>query len=509
MTRPFGSRNSAEKADWQPPAAAEKATGSLARDVRSAVHATAIVCCFLSAFMFVPAVGAYLAQGPGGFAFAVSGGICGLFSLMLATVTRSRGVRLSPRFGFLVVNMMWWGATLVCAVPLMLGPVDLSLVDALFESASGLTTTGSTVLVGLDSMDQATLLWRAMIQWVGGLGILSLGLILLPFLSVGGMQLFRIESSDKSEKPLPRFVQLSKAILAIYLTLSGLCLVGYLMAGMTPFDALTHMMTTLATGGYSTHDASFGYFQSSSILLVGTLFMLLGATPLTFFVALASSRQKFRLDPQIKVLVGIILGATFLVVVGRTDGADLTIYSVSAALFNVTSIITTTGFAAGDYSLWGPAVPAVFYVLTFLGGCAGSTAGGLKTYRLIVIFELVRISVQQLLHPRGVFVMRYGGRPVDPEIFRAAMVMAMAMFGSVAGGTIALGICGLDLVTALTGTMQALSNVGPGLGPIIGPAGNYANLPDSAKLVLSALMIIGRLEILAVLVLLTPVFWRD
>lgn len=487
----------------------ERARSALSADIRLAVHVSALICVMLSLLMFVPATGAFLGDRPGALAFAISGIICGLLSLMLAIVTRGIGMRLSLRFGFLLVNLLWWAASLVCAVPLMIGPANLGLVDALFEATSGLTTTGATVLVGLDAMDHATLLWRALIQWIGGLGILTLGLILLPFLSVGGMQLFRMEFTEKWDKPLPRFVSISKAILAIYGGLTGLCAVAYILAGMTPFDGVAHALTTVSTAGFSTHDASFGHFRSSAILLIGTVFMLLGALPLMFFVALVSARQKLRWDPQIRVLVGIVAGLAAFVILTRSDGADFTLYSMSAALFNVTSIVTTTGFAAGDFTAWSPVAVPLFYVMMFFGGCAGSTAGGLKIYRLIVIFELIRISVNQLVHPRGVFVMRYGGRAVDPEVFRAAMVMVMAMIGSVAVFSVALGLTGLDFVTALTGAVSALTNVGPGLGNVIGPSGNFSTLPDAAKLILSAGMIVGRLEILVALVLVAPIFWRN
>lgn len=489
--------------------AGDGARSALVREVRGAIHATALVCGLLSAMMLVPAVAAVVHEEAGAFAFTLSAVVSGLVSLMIGLATAGVQPRLTPRFGFLVVNVMWWGATLVCAVPLMLGPVGLSFPDAVFETASGLTTTGSTVMSGLDTTDRGTLLWRAMTHLVGGFGILLLGLIVLPQLSVGGMQLFRMESSDRGDKPLPRFLSFSRAMLAIYAALLGSCTAGYLMTGMGPFDAATHAMATVSTGGFANYDASFAHFEGPGVLLVGALFMILGSLPLTLFVALASGPRRLRLDPQVKVFLGLVAAATLLVILGRSDGTPVSIQSVSAALFNVAAILSTTGFAAGDYTLWGPMIVPLVFIITFFGGCSGSTAGGLKTYRLVVMYELVKNALLQALNPRGVFLIRYGGRAVDPDIFRAAMVMVMVTFAATAFGSIALGATGLDFVTAISGAVTALANVGPGLGAVIGPAGNFASLPDAAKLILAGLMILGRLEILAVLVLFTARFWRE
>jgi trk system potassium uptake protein TrkH len=428
--------------------------------------------------------------------------------LLVSLATRGPTPAVTPRFGFLLVNMLWWLTPVVFAVPLMIGAPDLSLVDAVFETASGITTTGSTVMTGLDGTDRSILLWRSITQWFGGVGILSLGLILLPYLNVGGMQLFRMESSDRSDKPLPRFVDLSKYILQVYVTLTGACVLGYMAVGMPAFDAVNHAMATVSTGGFSTHDTSMGWFGSLPVLWVGSLFMLLGGLPFTLYLMLARFRQRTQIDPQIRVFLILIAVATGLLLLARPGEEAHSFESFSIDLFNVISIMTTTGFVADDYSKWGGLSVPLFFVITFFGGCAGSTAGGLKAYRLLVSLELVRASLRHLSHPNGVFIMRYGTRPVEPAVFRAAMVMVAAFVATMAAMTVALGYCGLDFLTAMSGSVTALANVGPGLGDIIGPAGTFAPLPDSAKLILSAGMILGRLEILAGLVLFSPPLWR-
>jgi trk system potassium uptake protein TrkH len=480
---------------------------SAAGEGRAALHITSIVGGLVSAAMLVPAASSLAFGWGGGLDFLISALVAGLLSLLVMLATRGPVQAFTPRFGFLLVNMLWWLTPVVFAVPLMIGAPHLSLVDAVFETASGITTTGSTVMTGLDHTDRSILLWRSITQWFGGVGILSLGLILLPYLNVGGMQLFRMESSDRSEKALPRFVDLAKYILQVYLMLSIACMLGYMAVGMAAFDAINHAMTTVSTGGFSTHDASMGYFDSLPILWVGALFMMLGGMPFTLYLMLARMKRQ-RIDPQVPIFLLLIAVTTLLLLLERPGDEAHSFESFSADLFNTISIMTTTGYAAGDYTKWGGLSVPLFFVITFFGGCAGSTAGGLKTYRLIVNFELIRAQLQSLSHPSGVFVMRYGGRRIEPEIFRAAMVMAAAFIATMAVMTVALGICGLDFLTAMSGSVTALANVGPGLGDIIGPAGTFAPLPDSAKLILSAGMILGRLEILAVLVLFTPPLWR-
>jgi len=346
-------------------------------------------------------------------------------------------------------------------------------------------------------------------QWVGGLGILSLGLILLPFLRVGGMQLFRMESSDRSEKPLPRLIEISKSIIIIYIVLSVLCSISYLSVGMAPFDALTHAMTTVSTGGFSTHDESLGYYEGWQVLWVAIIFMIAGALPFSFFIAVFFARNLPRYDPQIAVffILIIISSALVLFVDGWDHAKNFTQFS--QYIFNVISILTTTGYASGNFMDYGGIGATLFFFLIFIGGCAGSTSGGIKIYRFIVLGQLIKTSLQELMYSRGVFLMRYGKQVVDKNVFRASMVMICCFFVFLALFTIILGALGADFITALSGSATALANVGPGIGDVIGPTGSFSTLTSPEKYVLVFAMIIGRLELLVALALFVPLLWRD
>lgn len=480
----------------------------MGRELRAALHATSLVGLVLSACMLVPAL-VNLADGHEGWVdFTIAGAVTGTLWLMIATVTRGASAPFSARFGIVVVNMLWWVLPATLVLPFILGPAQMSLADALFETVSGVTTTGSTVLTGLDATDRGTLVWRSMLQWLGGTGILSIGLVVLPALNSGGLKLFRLESSDRSDKVLPRFTQIVKAILVVYVMLTILCAVAYRITGMSSFEAVNHAMTTLSTGGFSTSDQSMGHFQTDATLWVGSLFMALAGLPFTLFIALMIGRQRPGYDPQILWYFIIIATASMLLLVGRLSTVGLSPRGLAEDVFDVISVITTTGFAAGDYTTWGSFAGPLFFLLTFFGGCAGSTAGGLKIYRLVVLAELVRAALRELIHPHVVSQVHYGGRTIQPDIFRSALVMTAAFAGCVGLTTLMLGALGNDLVTSLSGAVTALANVGPGLGDIIGPSGTFTSLSHTSKLVLAAAMIAGRLEIMVVLALLVPALWR-
>ncbi len=477
-------------------------------DLRSALHATSLVGLVIAGTMLIPGLVNFLDGNTAWLVFLQSAALTGFLSMLVAFTTNDSQRSFTRRFGIILVNMLWWLIPLASVAPLIFGPAHLSFTDALFESVSGYTTTGSTVMKGLDALDPGTLLWRSMIQWFGGLGILSVGLLLLPVLKVGGLQLFRMESSDKFDIPLPRFIEFTKSVLLVYLLLTALCIIGYIASGMSPFDAINHAMTTLSTGGYSTHDASFGYFRNTSTIWVGAIFMALGGLPFTLYVMMFFTRKKVVIDPQVIGFFVIITSAVILVAIERHSATIFSQRHIAEDVFNVISIVTTTGFAAGDYTTWGYIAPPLFFLLTFFGGCAGSTAGGLKIYRFIVMVEMVRSSLREMIYPSGVFPMQYGRKTVDPGIFRSALVLTIAFAGILGLSTLILGALGNDFVVSLTGSLTALTNVGPGLGAIIGPSGNFIPLNDGSKLTLVFAMIAGRLEIMVVLALFMPVLWR-
>jgi trk system potassium uptake protein TrkH len=475
------------------------------REVRAALFATSAIWGIFAMAMVFPAIADLLTGSSDWRVFSVSAGLIITVSGMLGLATRGPTPPASQRFGFLLVTLIWTTGPLAAAVPFLL--FGMSPTDAVFESVSGLTTTGSTVMAGLDSMPPGILLWRSITHFLGGVGILALGILLLPFLQIGGMQLFSKESSDQSGKPVPRFAAFTRTLFLIYAALVGLCTVAYHLAGMSAFDALNHAMSTLGTGGFSTHDLSIGFYAGNeAILWVGTVFMALGGLPFTLYVAAVSSRQRFEIDPQAPVFLGLIAAIAFTLSLARADG--FTRYAIAESLFNTTSVLTTTGFASTDYLLWGPYAVALFYVITYFGGCAGSTAGGVKTYRLIVVFSVLKAHLERLISPNSVAVTRYGARQVDPAVFRGAMVFLIAYAVVLQALTLAVAACGVEFMTAHSGVLTALSNVGPGVSPLIGPAGNFSTLPDLAKWLLVVAMLLGRLEILPVLALLLPSFWR-
>lgn len=479
--------------------------------LRAAVHIASIFAIYLSAAMLVPAgVDLYYAHEDWQ-VFAFSAFFTGGLSLAIAMATRGRAPSISSRFGFLVVNMLWLTACVVGAIPLIASSLELGLTNAFFESASGITATGSTVLVGLNGLPPGLLLWRSILQWIGGLGVIALGLFLLPFLNVGGISYFRLESSDIGEKPFDRFSSFAMALLSIYAALTLACAIAYAAAGMSAFDAINHALTTLATAGFSTHDTSMGFYGANvAILWIGTIFMFIGALPFSILILfiLRGHFDALR-DPQIRVFAAYTVLFVLAVAIYLRVSSDRSFFdALTHAAFNFVSIITTTGYATEDYGTWGPFALAAAFVAMFLGGCSGSTTGGIKAYRFLILFELIANGLRHLVYPNMVLTVRYGDRPVADELQRAVVLYISAFFVIWAVITIILASTGLDLVSALTSALTALTNVGPGLGPIVGPEGNFSSLENFAKWVMALAMLLGRLEILTVIVIFSPVFWR-
>lgn len=443
--------------------------------------------------------------------FATGTAVTAGAGLLLVLTCGRQDYSLTIRQMFVLTCASWASVCLFGAMPLYFALPDISFTDALFESVSGVTTTGATVLSGLDDMPRGILLWRGILQWLGGIGIVVFAIAILPFLSIGGMRLFKTESSDWSDKVAPRSGSVAKAVGSIYLAFTLVCSLCYWLAGMGTFDAVVHAMTTVATGGFANYDASFGrYGGNLSILWIGVVFMTLGSLPFTLFVALfKNGRRDLFHDQQAKGFVGTLglaAVALFAVLVFIEPATPLTL--LTHAIFNVTSILSTTGYASTDYSQWGAFAVAVFFFLTFIGGCSGSTSGGIKIFRLQIGVVLLNHQLKQLLHGQGIFTQKYNSRRLSDELISSITAFSFFYLITIATLAIALAALGLDLTTALTGAITAVANVGPGLGEIIGPAGNFATLPAAAKWLLSIGMLLGRLEIMTVLVLLTPAFWR-
>ncbi|MFK7159471.1 TrkH family potassium uptake protein [Marinospirillum sp. MEB164] len=420
-------------------------------------------------------------------------------------------LRLRGRQIFLLTSLSWIVLSGFAALPLILGSTALSLSDAMFEAVSGLTTTGATILSDLDQMSHGILLWRAILQWLGGIGIIVLGMAILPFLQVGGMRLFQSESSDWSEKAVPRSGTLAKAIGKVYVGLTGLCILSYWLAGMSGFDALVHGLTTSATGGFANYDASMGQFADTPVILwIGILFMFLGALPFVLYVLMIQgSPMPMLRDSQVQALAKILLSAIlvmtlYLITQHEWDWFE----ALTHAAFNIVSVVTTTGYASTDYNAWGHFAVIFFLYLMFIGGCSGSTSGGFKVFRHQLSLMLMRNQMMTLLHPRGVFSQRYNGKPVPDDVIRSMVAFAFFFFATIAALALALSFMGLDFITSFTAAVTAVANVGPGLGDTVGPAGNFSSLPDAGKWLMALGMILGRLEIVTFMILFTRAFWR-
>lgn len=429
----------------------------------------------------------------------------------LIALACSNGVRegLNIQQTFLLTTGVWLALPIFGALPFMLGATELRFVDAFFEAMSGLTTTGSTVIAGLDVLPKGLLLWRGLLQWIGGVGIIVVAMVFLPELRVGGMQIFRAEGFDTMGKILPRATTIASQVSYIYLGITLACALSYLLLGMNAFDATVHAMTTVATGGFANYDASFGAFEGATEY-VASLFMVLAALPFVRYVQLlnGNSLAVFR-DAQVRgflITIAVLVLLCAAVLALAQDRAFEPAFR--KALFNIVSIVSGTGYASADYMLWGSFLIALFFFAGLIGGCAGSTACSIKIFRYQLLLASVRVQIRRIHSPNGVFTPRYEGRAVSEDVLSS--VMSFFVFFIVTMGllAVALSMTGLDLVTALSGAASALANIGPGLGPEIGPAGNFAGLNDTAKWLLAAGMLIGRLELMAVYVIFTLGFWR-
>lgn len=419
--------------------------------------------------------------------------------------------QLSARQAILMTVGSWASLAALGALPFYWSGVTASYTDAFFESMSGITTTGATVITGLDNLPTGILLWRAILQWLGGLGIIVMAVAVLPMLQIGGMQLFKAEAFETPEKILPRATQISGSLTLVYAVLSAVCALLYASAGMGIADAVMHAMTTVATGGFSSKTLSIGAFGSAQIEMIAIVFMILGSLPFILFVQLSGGRIRPLLrDAQVRAfaltVTALVLTLWFyLALTGQQPGLS----GLRRAAFNLVSIMTGTGYASGDYESWGLFSTALFFIVMFIGGCAGSTACGIKIFRFQVLFQELRQQTARLIFPNGIFVKQFNGRPISEGVSSAVMSFFFLYLASFIVLAIALSLTGLDPLTAFSGAATAISNVGPGLGPVIGPTGNFSSLSDTAKWLLSAGMILGRLELFTVLVLLLPAFWRN
>lgn len=479
-------------------------------DLRPVGYVIGLLIAVLGATMLIP-MGVDLAFGRSDWLIFLQSGVVTMLAGATVAMATSNGVGqgLTLHQTFILTTSVWVALPLFGALPFVLGEVDARGVDAFFEAMSGLTTTGATVFSGLDDMPEGVLLWRSMLQWFGGIGIIVVAMVFLPELRIGGMQIFRSEAFDTMGKVLPRAAEIAGRIMWIYVALTILCALAYYLLGMEGFDAVNHALTTMSTGGFSTHDASFGAYQGVPEY-VASVFMILASLPFVRYIQLlnGTARPLFS-DPQVRTYLVIILLVTIAMTLFRliADGDNIE-HGFREGVFNVTSIISGTGFASTDYQEWGKLPVVTFFFLGLVGGCAGSTACSIKIFRYQLLFASIKAQIQQIHSPHGVFIPRYDRRPVSQDVLSSVMAFFLMFVVSMGVLSVMLSLTGLDFVTSVSGAATALANIGPGLGEVIGPSGNFQPLNDTAKWMLIAAMLIGRLELLVVYVLFTLKFWR-
>ena len=462
----------------------------------------------LGLFMFVPIFAQFIYKEVDSSFFGASI-VTIIFGTLFFLSNLDHDKKLNLQQAFLLTALSWLSIAIFGSLPFVFSNIDFSFTNAFFESMSGITTTGSTVISNLNEMPKGILLWRALLQWLGGIGIIIMAITLMPIMNVGGMQLFKISNNDSSEKILPKSKEIAIRLIYIYTGLTTLCAMFYFIFGMSLFDSITHSMTTIATGGFSNYNESIGYFNSTSIEISAMIFILLGSLPFIAYIKFINGNKMiFFNDIQIRTFVKIIFSSIVILSIYLAI-SNLDTFSFMAILFNIVSILTGTGYVNAQFDNWGSFSLVLFLILMFIGGCAGSTTCGIKIFRIQILYSFIINSLKKIIYPKGIFVLKYNQNPIDNKFISSIIsfiYMYLIIFFFI---TTLLSLTGLDFITSISGAATAISNVGPGLGSIIGPNGDFSSLPNVSKWILSVGMILGRLEIFAILVLFLPSFWRN
>ena len=428
--------------------------------------------------------------------------------IVLTSLTKEK--QLNLRQAFLFSSLAWISIAFFGSIPFVLSNLELSFSEAFFESMSGITTTGSTVILDLDSSPKSILLWRAIMQWLGGIGIIVMATTVLPLLKVGGMQLFQLDTSG-TEKILPKTVEISVLIISIYTSLTIVCAFVYWLQGMSAFDSIAHSFTTLATGGFSTHNESIGFFNNPGIEITATIFIILGSIPFIAYLKFIKGNKKILLqDVQIRGFLYLLFTSIFIMFLYLFfNNSELSFLdNLRISSFNVLSILSGTGYVTDDFGLWGK-FPLIFFLfLMFVGGCAGSTTCGIKIFRLQILFLFLKTQIKKLIYPNSIYLVNYNNQKIADSFVNSVILFIFSYLLIFFLVALMLSITGLDFLSAISGAATAISNVGPGLGEMIGPNGNFSEVSEISKWILSFAMLLGRLEIFAVLVLFLPSFWR-
>ncbi|RYH08643.1 TrkH family potassium uptake protein [Tropicimonas sp. IMCC6043] len=479
-------------------------------DIRPVGYVIGLLVAALGAVMLLPMAADLITGNEHWDVFFVSSILTMLVGGFLALAcSNASGAGLTLRQTFILTSGVWVALPIFAAIPFVIGHTEASYTDAFFEAMSGLTTTGSTVFSDLEHMPEGLLLWRGLMQWIGGIGIIVVAMAFLPELRVGGMQIFRTEGFDTFGKILPRAGEIASQIAVIYVLLTALCALSYGALGLSPLDSVVHAMTTIATGGFANYDASFGAFDPV-VEYAAVVFMILAALPFVRYVQmLAGGFGALMVDSQVRGFLVTLAVAAGLMMLWQISQHERDLGpALRKSLFNVTSILTGTGYASEDYMAWGAFPVTMFFFIGLVGGCAGSTACSVKIFRYQLLFGAVMTQVKALHSPRGVFPLRYQGQDVGDDVLNSVMSFFVLFTVTLGGLSVALALTGLDFITSVSSAGAALANIGPGLGDTVGPAGNFAGLNTTAKWILSAAMLIGRLELLVVYALFTIRFWR-
>jgi len=462
----------------------------------------------LGVFMFIPIIFQFIYSEVDSSFFGASL-VTIIFGFLFFLSNLDHDKRLSLQQAFLLTALSWLSIAIFGSLPFIFSDLGFSFTNAFFESMSGITTTGSTIISNLNEMPRSILLWRAILQWLGGIGIIIMAITLMPIMNVGGMQLFKISNNDSSEKILPKSKEIALRLIYIYTSLTFLCGLIYKIFGMNFFDSLTHSMTTIATGGFSNYNESIAFFNSVSIEISAMIFIILGSLPFIAYIKFISGDKKILFnDSQIKtffqiIIFSVIILSIYLLINGSND------LNFRSVLFNVVSILTGTGYVNAEFDQWGSFTLILFLGLMFIGGCAGSTTCGVKIFRIQILYLFVVNQLKKIIYPKGVFILKYDQNPIDNKFISSIIsfiYMYLVIFFTL---TALLSLTGLDFITSISGAATSISNVGPGLGNIIGPNGDFSSLPDISKWILTLGMILGRLELFAILVLFLPSFWRS
>ena len=442
--------------------------------------------------------------------FIGAGIITIIFGILFFLANLDHDKKLNLQQAFLLTSLSWLSIAIFGSLPFVFSSLQLSITDSLFESMSGITTTGSTIIINLNDSPKGILLWRALLQWLGGIGIIVMAITLMPIMNVGGMQLFKISSNDASEKILPKSKEIALSLILIYSGLTFICSIFYKIFGMNYFDSITHAMTTIATGGFSNYNESIGYFNSATIEITAIIFIILGSIPFIAYIKFLNGNKRiFISDSQIRTFIKIIIFSIiilfFYLAFQNKNFSEINLRSIS---FNVVSILTGTGYVTQQFDNWGNFPLIFFLILMFIGGCAGSTTCGIKIFRVQILYLFLVNQLKKIIYPRGIFFIKYDGNNVDDKFMSSIISFIYLYIIIFFVITALLSLSGLDFVTSISAAATSISNVGPGLGTIIGPNGNFSQLPDFSKWVLSFGMILGRLELFAILVLFLPSFWQ-